>query len=58
MLFEGFSLHLTSTPDNIEGHPFHSANNNVNGMGMASIDDYQGNARVQLAWSSGPPRHP
>src|SRR5262245_28108532 len=27
MLFEGFSLHLTAAPDNIEGHPFHAANN-------------------------------
>jgi hypothetical protein len=40
MLFEGFSLHLTSTPDNIEGHPFHAANN-VNGIGISSIVDYQ-----------------
>jgi hypothetical protein len=40
MLFEGFGLHLTSPPDNIEGHPFHVANN-VNGVGIASIIDYQ-----------------
>lgn len=40
MLFEGFSLHLTATPDNIEGHPFHAANN-VNDIGIASILDYQ-----------------
>jgi hypothetical protein len=40
MLFEGFSLHLTQPPDNVEGHPFHAANN-VNGIGIASIDDYQ-----------------
>jgi hypothetical protein len=40
MLFEGFSLHLTATPDNIEGHPFHAANN-VNDMGITSIVDYQ-----------------
>ena len=40
MLFEGFSLHLTAAPGNIEGHPFHAANN-VNGVGIASIDDYQ-----------------
>ena len=40
MLFEGFSLHLTAAPDNIEGHPFHAANN-VNGVGIRSIDDYQ-----------------
>jgi hypothetical protein len=40
MLFEGFSLHLTQTPDNIEGHPFHAANN-VNDIGITSIVDYQ-----------------
>jgi hypothetical protein len=38
MLFEGFSLHLTAAPDNVEGHPFHAANN-VNGIGIASFDD-------------------
>ena len=36
MLFEGFSLHLTATPDNIEGHPFHAANN-VNDIAISSI---------------------
>jgi len=40
MLFEGFSLHLTDTPDNIEGHPFYAANN-VNDIGITSILDYQ-----------------
>jgi hypothetical protein len=40
MLFEGFSLHLTVTPDNIEGHPFCAANN-VNDIGITSIVDYQ-----------------
>jgi hypothetical protein len=40
MLFEGFSLHLTARPDNIEGHPFHAANN-VNDVGITSILDYQ-----------------
>jgi hypothetical protein len=40
MLFEGFSLHLTATPDNIEGHPFFAANN-VNDIGITSIVDYQ-----------------
>jgi hypothetical protein len=40
MLFEGFSLHLTATPDNVEGHPFHSANN-VNDISITSIIDYQ-----------------
>jgi hypothetical protein len=49
MLFEGFGLHLSLAPDNVEGHPFHAANN-VNGIGIASIDDYQVlplDARVQ-----------
>ncbi len=55
MFFEGFSLHLTATPDNIEGHPFHSANN-VNDIGISSIVDYQvlpldaGIRRVQEAY--------
>ena len=39
MLFEGFGLHLTPPPDNVEGHPFH-AKNNVNGIGISSIVDY------------------
>ena len=40
MLFEGFGLHLTPPPDNVEGHPFHAANN-VNDIGITSIVDYQ-----------------
>jgi hypothetical protein len=40
MLFEGFGLHLSTAPDSVEGHPFHAANN-VNGVGIASINDYQ-----------------
>ena len=40
MLFEGFSLHLTDVPGNIEGHPFYAANN-VNDIGISSILDYQ-----------------
>jgi Family of unknown function (DUF6298) len=40
MLFEGFGLHLSLAPDNVEGHPFHAANN-VNDIGIASINDYQ-----------------
>ena len=31
MLFEGWGLHLSSVPLNVEGHPFH-AKNNVNGV--------------------------
>lgn len=40
MLFDGFSLHLSNTPDNVEGHPFHAANN-VNDIGIKSMVDYQ-----------------
>jgi hypothetical protein len=40
MLFEGFGLHLSLAPDNVEGHPFYAANN-VNEIGIASINDYQ-----------------
>jgi hypothetical protein len=40
MLFEGFSLHLTASPHNVERHPFHAANN-VNDVGITSIVDYQ-----------------
>lgn len=40
MLFEGWALHLSPVPDNVEGHPFHAANN-INGIGIASIVDYQ-----------------
>lgn len=40
MLFDGWALHLSPAPDNVEGHPFH-ADNNVNGVGITSIVDYQ-----------------
>jgi hypothetical protein len=40
MLFEGWALHLSPAPDHVEGHPFH-AGNNVNGIGIDSIVDYQ-----------------
>ena len=40
MLFDGWALHLSPAPDNIEGHPFH-AENNVNGIRILSIVDYQ-----------------
>jgi hypothetical protein len=40
MLFDGFGLHLCPAPDNIEGHPFHAANN-INQISVASINDYQ-----------------
>ena len=38
MLFDGWALHLSPAPDNVEGHPFHAANN-VNGIGISSIVD-------------------
>jgi hypothetical protein len=40
MLFEGWGLHLSTAPLHVEGHPFH-AKNNVNGVGIRSIVDYQ-----------------
>jgi len=40
MLFDGWALHLSPAPDNVEGHPFHAANN-VNAIGIKSIVDYQ-----------------
>ena len=49
MLFEGWALHLSPTPDAIEGHPFFAANN-VNGIGIHSINDTQVlplNSRIQ-----------
>jgi hypothetical protein len=40
MLFDGWGLHLSPAPDNVEGHPFHAANN-VNGVSITSILDHQ-----------------
>jgi hypothetical protein len=40
MFFDGWALHLSPAPDNIEGHPFHAANN-INGISLTSIVDYQ-----------------
>ena len=40
MFFDGWALHLSPAPDNVEGHPFHAANN-VNGIGITSILDHQ-----------------
>jgi hypothetical protein len=40
MLFDGWALHLSPAPDNVEGHPFFEANN-VNGVGIKSILDHQ-----------------
>jgi hypothetical protein len=40
MLFEGWAIHLSPAPDNVEGHPFHAASN-VNGIGITSIVGYQ-----------------
>jgi hypothetical protein len=40
MFFDGWALHLSPAPDHVEGHPFH-ADNNVNGVGIGSILDYQ-----------------
>jgi hypothetical protein len=40
LFFDGWALHLSPAPDHVEGHPFHAANN-VNGVGIGSILDYQ-----------------
>ena len=40
MLFDGWALHLSPSPDNVDGHPFH-ASNNVNDIVITSIIDYQ-----------------
>ncbi|MDQ4097704.1 MAG: hypothetical protein M3144_07540, partial [Actinomycetota bacterium] len=40
MFFEGWALHLSPPPDSVEGHPFH-ADANINGIGIASLVDYQ-----------------
>ena len=40
MFFDGWCLHLSPPPDNVEGHPFAAANN-INGIGITSIVDYQ-----------------
>jgi hypothetical protein len=40
MFFDGWALHLSPAPDNVEGHPFFGANN-VNGVTIESILDYQ-----------------
>src|SRR5215204_2923341 len=40
MLFDGFAIHLSPGPDNVEGHPFYSANN-INDISVNSIVDYQ-----------------
>ena len=40
MFFDGWALHLSPAPDNVQGHPFHAANN-INGIGINSIVDYQ-----------------
>jgi hypothetical protein len=40
LLFDGWAIHLSPAPDNVEGHPFHALNN-VNGVSIQSILDYQ-----------------
>jgi hypothetical protein len=40
MLFDGWAVHLSPPPDNVQGHPFHAANN-LNGIDITSIVDYQ-----------------
>jgi len=40
MFFDGWAIHLSPAPDNIEGHPFFSVNN-INDVSIKSILDYQ-----------------
>ncbi len=40
MFFDGWALHLSPAPDNVEGHPFF-AENNINDVAIKSILDYQ-----------------
>jgi hypothetical protein len=40
MFFDGWALHLSPSPDNVEGHPFHDMNN-INGISIRSILDHQ-----------------
>jgi hypothetical protein len=40
LLFEGWALHLSPPPDNVEGHPLHT-DANINGIGITSLVDYQ-----------------
>jgi hypothetical protein len=40
MFFDGFCLQLCAPPTNLAGHPFYGGNN-TNGIGIASVRDYQ-----------------
>jgi hypothetical protein len=40
LLFDGWVLHLSPAPDNVAGHPCYG-DNNINGVGISSIVDYQ-----------------
>ncbi|HSL47104.1 MAG TPA: hypothetical protein VK897_26940 [Anaerolineales bacterium] len=40
MFFDGWAIHLSPAPDNVEGHPFFAANN-INDVAIESILDYQ-----------------
>jgi hypothetical protein len=40
MFFDGWAIHLSPAPDNVEGHPFHALNN-INGVSVQSILDHQ-----------------
>ena len=39
MLFDGWALHLSPPPDNIEGHPFHAAQQRQRHRAIQSIND-------------------
>jgi hypothetical protein len=40
MLFDGFCFRYRREPNNLAGHPFY-AGNNINGIGITSIVDYE-----------------
>ena len=40
MFFDGWAIHLSPAPDNVEGHPFFGENN-INDVAIKSILDYQ-----------------
>ena len=40
MFFDGWALHLSPAPDNVQGHPFFGENN-INDVAIKSILDYQ-----------------
>jgi hypothetical protein len=51
MLFDGFALHLSPAPDNVQGHRFYHANNiNVDRAGdvVPLLAQHRGEAALRL----------